>query len=132
MNTWLPTVSLHSLVIVVSILAYILTTRAERARRPPSIAIAWVLGMIALPYLALPMYLMFGRRKLPRKTLRALRRKIRCAALGEGSHRKFRLAGILAGADRHASGWNGIGRRAIRHHVERGVEARHLHLHSRR
>jgi cardiolipin synthase len=72
MNIWLPTVSLHSLVIVVSILAYILTTRAERVRRPPSIAIAWVLGMIALPYLALPMYLVFGRRKLPRKTLRAL------------------------------------------------------------
>ncbi len=67
MRIWLPTVSLHSLVIVISILVYILTTRAERVRRPPSIAIAWVLGMIALPYLALPMYLMFGRRKLPRK-----------------------------------------------------------------
>ena len=69
MNIWLPTVSLHSLVVVVSILVYVLTTRAERVRRPPSIAIAWVLGMIALPYLTLPMYLMFGRRKLPRKTL---------------------------------------------------------------
>jgi cardiolipin synthase len=69
MSVWLPTVSLHSLVIVISVLAYILTTRAQRERRPPSIAIAWVLGMIALPYLVLPMYLMFGRRKLPRKTL---------------------------------------------------------------
>jgi cardiolipin synthase len=69
MSAWLPTVSLHSLVIVISVLAYILTTRAQRERRPPSIAIAWVLGMIALPYLVLPMYLMFGRRKLPRKTL---------------------------------------------------------------
>jgi cardiolipin synthase len=68
MSVWLPTVSLHSLVIVVSVLAYILTTRAQRERRPPAIAIAWVLGMIALPYLVLPMYLMFGRRKLPRKT----------------------------------------------------------------
>jgi cardiolipin synthase len=69
MSTWLPTVSIHSLVIVVSVLVYILTTRAERERRPPSIAIAWVLGMIALPYLVLPMYLMFGRRKLPRRIL---------------------------------------------------------------
>ncbi len=69
MNIWLPTVSIHSLVIVGSILAYVLTTRAQRERRPPSIAIAWVLGMIALPYLVMPMYLMFGRRKLPRKTL---------------------------------------------------------------
>ncbi|MDP9010387.1 MAG: phospholipase D-like domain-containing protein [Pseudomonadota bacterium] len=69
MSAWIPTVSLHSLAIVVSLLTYILTTRAERERRPPSIAIAWVLGMIALPYLVLPTYMMFGRRKLPRKTL---------------------------------------------------------------
>src|SRR5450631_2739017 len=67
---WLPGLTLHSLAIVVSLLTYILTTRAQRERRPPSIAIAWVLGMIALPYFVLPMYLMFGRRKLPRKTLR--------------------------------------------------------------
>ncbi|HTC39723.1 MAG TPA: phospholipase D-like domain-containing protein [Steroidobacteraceae bacterium] len=80
MNIWLPTVSLHSLVIVVSILIYVLTTRAQRARRPPSIAIAWVLGMIALPYLVLPMYLMFGRRKLPRKTSR------RCEPRAAESH----------------------------------------------
>src|SRR5580698_11250779 len=70
MNIWLPTISLHSLVVVISVLVYILTTRAERVRRPPSIAIAWVLGLIALPYLALPMYVLFGRRKLPRKLLR--------------------------------------------------------------
>ncbi len=69
MNAWLPPISIHSLVIVLSVLAYILTTRAERERRPPSIAIAWVLGMIALPYLVLPMYLLFGRRKLPRKNV---------------------------------------------------------------
>src|ERR1700719_33598 len=69
MSAWISTVSIHSLAIVVSLLTYILTTRAERERRPPSIAIAWVLGMIALPYLVLPMYLMFGRRKLPRRTL---------------------------------------------------------------
>ena len=69
MGAWFSTVSFHSLAIAISVLLYILTTRAERDRRPPSIAIAWVLGMIALPYLVLPMYLMFGRRKLPRRTL---------------------------------------------------------------
>jgi len=66
-NAWFPRVTVHSLAIVVSVLTYVLTTRAIRERRPPSIAIAWVLGMIALPYFTLPMYLMFGRRKLPRK-----------------------------------------------------------------
>jgi cardiolipin synthase len=69
-NAWFPRVTVHSLVVVISVLTYVLTTRVERERRPPSIAIAWVLGMIAVPYLALPMYLMFGRRKLPRKILR--------------------------------------------------------------
>jgi cardiolipin synthase len=49
------------------LLTYVLTTRVERERRPPSIAIAWVLGLVAVPYLALPLYLLFGRRKLQRK-----------------------------------------------------------------
>lgn len=70
MGAWFPRVTFHSLAIAVSVLTYVLTTRAERERRPPAIAIAWVLGMIALPYLVLPMYLMFGRRKLPRKISR--------------------------------------------------------------
>jgi cardiolipin synthase len=69
-QAWIPRVTFHSLAIVVSVLCYVLTTRAERERRPPAIAIAWVLGMVAFPYLALPMYLLFGRRKLPRRTSR--------------------------------------------------------------
>jgi cardiolipin synthase len=69
-NAWFPRITMHSLAIVLSVLTYVLTTRAEHARRPPSIAIAWVLGLLALPYLVLPMYLLFGRRKLPRKISR--------------------------------------------------------------
>jgi cardiolipin synthase A/B len=69
-SAWFPRVTVHSLAIVVSVLTYVLTTRVERERRPPSIAIAWVLGMMAVPYLTLPMYLLFGRRKLPRKISR--------------------------------------------------------------
>src|SRR5258708_2097683 len=68
-SAWFPRVTLHSLVVAISVLVYVLTTRVEHERRPPSIAIAWVLGMIAVPYLALPTYLLFGRRKLPRKVL---------------------------------------------------------------
>ncbi len=69
-NSWFPRITFHSLAIVISVLTYVLTTRVERERRPPSIAIAWVLGLIAVPYVALPMYLMFGRRKLLRKVAR--------------------------------------------------------------
>jgi cardiolipin synthase len=72
MVAWYPRVTIHSLAITVSVLTYILTTRVERERRPPSIAIAWVLGLIAVPYLVLPLYLMFGRRKLLRKPSAAI------------------------------------------------------------
>jgi cardiolipin synthase len=52
---------------MLALLTYVLTTRLERERRPPSVAISWVFAMIALPYLALPLYVMFGRRKLSRR-----------------------------------------------------------------
>jgi cardiolipin synthase A/B len=71
MNIWFPRVTVHSLAVAISVLIYVLTTRVERERRPPSIAIAWILGMLALPYLVLPVYLLFGRRKLPRRVLAA-------------------------------------------------------------
>ena len=64
---WLPGLTLHSLAILLSLLTYVLTTRSARERRPPSIAIAWVLGLVALPDVVLPLFLMFGRRKLSRR-----------------------------------------------------------------
>ena len=67
MDVWSPRLTAHTLVVVASLLTYVLTTRAEHERRPPSVAIAWVLGLIALPYLVLPAYLFFGRRKLQRR-----------------------------------------------------------------
>jgi cardiolipin synthase A/B len=91
-STWFPTVSVHSLAIVISLLVYILTTRAERERRPPSIAIAWVLGMIALPYLVLPTYLMFGRRKLPRRTLQRAGARSAAGHWAQGLIESFGLA----------------------------------------
>jgi cardiolipin synthase len=71
-TAWFPRVTAHTLIVVLSLLTYVLTTRAERERRPPAVAIAWVLGMMALPYAALPMYLLFGRRKLPRRVVPCL------------------------------------------------------------
>ena len=94
MNAWFPRITVHSLAIVLSVLTYVLTTRVEHERRPPSIAIAWVLGMIAVPYVVLPMYLMFGRRKLPRRVLRWSGIAIALRTLGRGSDREFRPAAM--------------------------------------
>jgi cardiolipin synthase len=91
-NAWFPRVTLHSLVVVISVLTYVLTTRVERERRPPSIAIAWVLGLIAVPYVALPMYVMFGRRKLPRKLLRWSGVPAHCTHWAEDLIESFGLA----------------------------------------
>ena len=92
MNGWFPRVTVHSLFVVISVLTYVLTTRVERERRPPSIAIAWVLGLIAVPYLALPMYVMFGRRKLPRKLLRWSGIPAHCTHWAEDLIESFGLA----------------------------------------
>ncbi|MDE2348992.1 MAG: PLDc N-terminal domain-containing protein [Gammaproteobacteria bacterium] len=68
-GTWELAATAHALAIAASLLTYVLTTRAAKYRRPPSIAIAWVLGLIALPYAGLPLYLLFGRRKLRRRAV---------------------------------------------------------------
>ncbi len=92
MNAWFPRVTTHSLAIVISVLTYVLTTRVERDRRPPSIAIAWVLGLIALPYVVLPMYLMFGRRKLPRRISPPLEKRPRSNHWAEDLIESFGLS----------------------------------------
>ncbi|GHU20269.1 cardiolipin synthase [Betaproteobacteria bacterium] len=42
---------------------YISASHALNQRRHPSAAIAWVLGILLIPYITLPLYLAFGRRK---------------------------------------------------------------------
>jgi len=55
-------VTLHGLVAACSVLTYVATTRVRNQRRTPGTAIAWVLALVFVPYLALPLYLLFGSR----------------------------------------------------------------------
>ncbi|MDD5334951.1 MAG: phospholipase D-like domain-containing protein [Rhodoferax sp.] len=57
-------VSLHSLVVLVGLTFYSVASHARKQRRHPSAAIAWVISLLLLPYLALPLYLMLGNRKI--------------------------------------------------------------------
>ena len=117
---------MHSLVIVISVLTYVLTTRIGEERRPPSIAIAWVLGLIAIPYLALPTYLLFGRRKLQRKPCPP-------GIRSRGKHWAEELIesfGLPPAALRRR-GDRARAYRAVRDHGERREPAGHLHLHTR-
>lgn len=58
--------TLHGLVTVVAILFYIVSSHLMHQRRQPAAAIAWILFILLLPYLALPVFLIFGSRKLAR------------------------------------------------------------------
>ena len=56
--------TLHGLLVVLGLAIYVVGSRTLQQRRRPSAAIAWVIGLIVLPYVALPLYLVFGNRKL--------------------------------------------------------------------
>jgi cardiolipin synthase len=59
-------ITLHGLVVLLGLAIYVATSHARQQRRHPSAAIAWVISLALLPYLALPLYLLIGSRKVPR------------------------------------------------------------------
>ena len=55
--------TLHGIVVALGLIVYVGVARALPQRRDPSAAIAWVVALALLPYIAVPLYLMFGSRK---------------------------------------------------------------------
>lgn len=64
LTTWL---SLHGVFALFSLLVYVLMSHTLHQRRHPSAAIGWVMLLGLVPYLGLPLYLLFGTRKLARQ-----------------------------------------------------------------
>ena len=60
-RNWL---TFHGLMVVFGLVIYVLASLALHQHRHPSAAIAWVVMLTLLPYVALPLYFMFGSRKL--------------------------------------------------------------------
>ncbi|WP_455229730.1 phospholipase D-like domain-containing protein [Geopseudomonas aromaticivorans] len=58
--------TLDGLVTLLAVLVYVINSHVIRQRRHPTAAVAWMLFILLLPYLALPAFLLFGSRKLPR------------------------------------------------------------------
>lgn len=56
--------TVHVLVVVAGLLTYVLTTHSLKQRRAPTAAISWALSIALIPYIGLPLYLLFGTRKL--------------------------------------------------------------------
>ena len=63
---WRDLISLHGLAVVAGLATYVIGSHAMRQRRQPSAAIAWVITLALIPYVGLPLYLIFGTRKLVR------------------------------------------------------------------
>ncbi len=63
----------HGVFVLVGLLTYVMVTRIGGHHRHPSAAIAWVLLIGLLPYLGLPLFLVFGTRKLVRPARRVSR-----------------------------------------------------------
>jgi cardiolipin synthase len=60
-------ISLDGLVVMIALLVYATVSHTLRQRRHPSAAIAWVVTLVLIPYVGLPLYLLFGTRKLVRR-----------------------------------------------------------------
>lgn len=62
-------ITLHGLMVVLALLAYVVASHVFNQRRHPTAAIAWVFFILLVPYVALPSFLVFGSRKQPRPLL---------------------------------------------------------------
>ena len=58
----------HLLPSIGFILALALLSHILRERRPPTSTLAWLMAIIFIPYLGVPLYLIFGGRKMLNKT----------------------------------------------------------------
>jgi cardiolipin synthase len=65
--------TLHGLVTLMAVLIYVVTAHVLQQRRHPTAAIAWVLFILLIPYVALPTFLTFGSRKQVRPRGQPLR-----------------------------------------------------------
>ncbi len=92
-NHWM---TFHGLIAMAGLVVYVSSSHTLHLRRHPSAAIAWVVSLLLLPYLALPLYLMFGSRKVAnnRSTKHAL--TIRNDGPAALSSQTQRLAAVMA------------------------------------
>lgn len=57
----------HPFAVAAHLLGLVLALRVLVTRRSPQSLMAWMLGLLVLPWAAVPLFLLFGARKLPRK-----------------------------------------------------------------
>jgi cardiolipin synthase len=63
---WPLTALEHGAFVLGGLLIYLTSTRLSKQHRHPSAAVAWVMLIALLPYVGVPLYFLFGVRKVPR------------------------------------------------------------------
>jgi len=77
--------TVHTVLALFSLATYVFASLARRQHRHPSAAIGWVVALGLMPYIALPLFLMFGMRKTVRAPRRAPRWDPAASALRQAS-----------------------------------------------
>ena len=90
--------ALDLLFAALGLVVYVVVSHTLHQRRHPSAAIAWVLGILLIPYVTLPLYLAFGSRKLsvPRQNQNG-RRAARRVSSSQGTAARCQQLGVAMG-----------------------------------
>ena len=59
-------ITLHGLIALLGVAFFVIASRVRGQRRHPSAAMAWVISLALMPYVALPLYVLIGNRKVRR------------------------------------------------------------------
>ena len=98
-SEYLHWVTIHTLVIAIGLGTYVVTSHLLHQRRNPSAAISWVISIFLLPYLAIPLFILLGARKVHRHPF-GLTKHLHPVALpnSEGSTGAFQTLAAALGA----------------------------------
>lgn len=88
--------TLHSMIVMAGLGIYVASTHTLHLRRHPSAAISWVVALVLLPYVTLPLYLMFGFRKVGKYRVSAARAELPAFDADSLTHRTQELAAVMA------------------------------------
>lgn len=89
---------LDALLVALGLVIYVAASHSLNQRRHPSAAIAWVMGILLVPYLTLPLYLAFGSRKvLTRHPAQGARRAALSAATTHTTAARSQQLGLAMG-----------------------------------
>ncbi len=89
---------LDALLVAVGLVIYVAASHSLNQRRHPSAAIAWVMGILLVPYVTLPLYLAFGSRKvLTRHPAQGARRATLSATTTHATAARSQQLGLAMG-----------------------------------